>query len=205
MKATVTVERAMVVTVDGVNLGRFEVKSSWEGFHKLVNASGEVLVLTDSAKAGGFDSVFRSIFGSVGEDPDEYLVARASPSLIARMPKQASPTTPATAGEELSRAALDVLAERRRQIEVEGWTSEHDDEHSDGDIASAASAYALASADALIGLSQGDDGYKTTPPGMWPWIHQWWKPGTPRRMLVKAGALILAAIEREDRKEARHG
>ena len=29
-----------------------------------------------------------------------------------------------------SQAVLDVAAERRRQIEAEGWTPEHDDEHS---------------------------------------------------------------------------
>ncbi|STB47768.1 Uncharacterised protein [Citrobacter koseri] len=40
-------------------------------------------------------------------------------------------------------AILDVIAERQRQRSVEGWTSEHDDEHSDGEMALAASSYAL--------------------------------------------------------------
>lgn len=31
------------------------------------------------------------------------------------------------------------------------------------------------------------------------WDMQWWKPGSPRRNLVKSGALILAEIERIDR------
>nr|WP_297388199.1 hypothetical protein [uncultured Roseateles sp.] len=110
-----------------------------------------------------------------------------------------APAPAVEAQADMSSAARDVLAERSRQIEVEGWTPEHDDEHDDGNIASAASAYALAAADVLHPFSQGDGDYKTAPPGMWPWIHQWWKPGTPRRMLVKAGALILAEIERLDR------
>lgn len=32
-----------------------------------------------------------------------------------------------------------------------------------------------------------------------PWPDEWWKPAGPRRNLVKAGALILAEIERLDR------
>ena len=41
-----------------------------------------------------------------------------------------------------SQAVLDVAAERRRQIEAEGWTPEHDDEHSAGQLAGAAGCYA---------------------------------------------------------------
>lgn len=96
-------------------------------------------------------------------------------------------------------AARDVLAERRRQIEVEGWTPEHDDEHDAGELSSAASAYALAAADELHPLSQGDGDYRSRWPDMWPWGHETWKPSDPRRMLVKAGALIIAEIERMDR------
>lgn len=36
----------------------------------------------------------------------------------------------------------------------------------------------------------------------WPWSREWWKPKNPRRDLVKAGALIVAEIERLDRLEA---
>lgn len=99
----------------------------------------------------------------------------------------------------LTKAAQDVLAERQRQIEAEGWTTEHDDEHDCGEISAAASAYALAAADELHPESQGDANFANTPPPMWLWSERWWKPGDPRRMLVKAGALILAEIERLDR------
>lgn len=37
----------------------------------------------------------------------------------------------------MSKATDDVLAERRRQIEAEGWTDEHDDAHEVGELAAA--------------------------------------------------------------------
>ena len=37
----------------------------------------------------------------------------------------------------------------------------------------------------------------------WPWSLDWWKPKDPRRDLVRAGALIVAEIERLDRQPAR--
>lgn len=98
-------------------------------------------------------------------------------------------TQPAT-----SAAARDVLAERQRQISAEGWTPEHDDLYVDGEMAAAAACYTINAA----GWAQK----VLTPLSMlWPWAKSWWKPTTPRRDLVKAGALILAEIERLDRKE----
>jgi hypothetical protein len=104
-----------------------------------------------------------------------------------------------------TQAARDVLAERQRQISAEGWTPEHDDEHDSGELAAAASAYALAASDELHPASQGDGNFKEQPPPMWCWAAEWWKPTGVRRMLVKAGALILAEIERYDRAEAKAG
>ena len=103
-----------------------------------------------------------------------------------------------------SQAVLDVASERRRQIEEEGWTPDRDDEmHDDGEIASAAASYALAAADVMRPYPQGDGGFEFEPPSMWLWGNKDWKPGNdPRRMLIKAGALILAEIERIDRKNA---
>ncbi|AZO67644.1 hypothetical protein [Mesorhizobium sp. M6A.T.Cr.TU.016.01.1.1] len=98
-----------------------------------------------------------------------------------------------------SDAARDVIAERRRQIEVEGWTTEHDDKcHNDGDMADAGACYALA-AHVPSGLQTGSRLIQNH----WPWVFSWWKPGTPRRMLVKAAALIIAEIERLDRRDAK--
>lgn len=91
-----------------------------------------------------------------------------------------------------SRAAVDVLAERRRQVETEGWDAWHDDKYTKGELSDAAASYAL---NAGVGM-------RSLRPRFWPWSRDWWKPTTPRRDLVKAGALILAEIERLDRAEA---
>ncbi|MBX9874434.1 MAG: hypothetical protein K2X84_06220 [Beijerinckiaceae bacterium] len=93
----------------------------------------------------------------------------------------------------------DVVAERQRQVEAEGWAPEHDDEHGNGELAEAGACYAHI---ASYGDIAGHIGI--TPPHNWPFDEAWWKPGDdPRRMLVKAGALILAEIERIDRKNGR--
>lgn len=109
-----------------------------------------------------------------------------------------------------SPAVAAVLAERRRQVEVEGWTPEHDDEHVGGQLAMAAACYAAHSAvDECINCTDEDPGPALTMllaraqdfvAKCWPWSPRWWKPRDKRRNLVKAGALILAEIERYDRK-----
>lgn len=110
--------------------------------------------------------------------------------------------------------AADVLFERQRQTEQEGWTAAHDDEHDRMQLAAAAACY----------ISPGEldaDGV----PKDWPWREQvdvsggrgdcpvwawrpaWWKPGGKeladyRRRLVKGGALTIAEIDRVDRQIA---
>lgn len=85
--------------------------------------------------------------------------------------------------------AAAVAAERRRQIEVEGWTPEHDDQHRDGEMAAAAACY----------CQPRHPAHYQIPPAGWPWDRDWWKPKTARENLVRAGALIAAEIERLDR------
>jgi hypothetical protein len=118
--------------------------------------------------------------------------------------------TRASASPVQTAAARDVLAERERQKTVEGWTPEHDDEHDEGQLSMAACGYASRASDAAQDIRHGltggltyDDVYTGAPgPEFWP--HGWeFKAATPRRMLVKAGALILAEIERLDRDVAK--
>lgn len=109
-----------------------------------------------------------------------------------------------------SAAAADVLAERLRQVEAEGWTSEHDDAHSDRSMALAGACYAMfaaagdrarASTEMPAGLtvhSKRIEGWAAWLE-IWPWERSWWKPTDRRRDLVKAAALIIAEIERLDR------
>ncbi|MCZ9674061.1 hypothetical protein LSG40_22975 [Pseudomonas aeruginosa] len=105
-------------------------------------------------------------------------------------------------GKEVPQAWLDVQAERRRQVEVEGWTPEHDDAHSHGQMAQAAGCYALHAG----GIdTDWPGGIRNGSALFWPWDKDWWKPTTTRRDLVKACALGLAEIERLDRAAASQG
>lgn len=94
----------------------------------------------------------------------------------------------------LTAAARDVLAERRRQVDAEHRTLEEDDAMTSGQMATVAGYYALAS-----GHPHERDLGRGTVPSYWPWTAEWWKPRDRRRNLVRAGALILAEVERLDR------
>ncbi len=91
----------------------------------------------------------------------------------------------------ITKAASDVLAERRRQIEAEGWTPEHDDEHTQGELVQAAADLCVYGTDFRVVDYDGDSmvGWGLTE------AHR----DNRRRQLVIAGALILAEIERLDR------
>lgn len=104
----------------------------------------------------------------------------------------------------VSQAAQDVIAERRRQIEKEGWTPEHDDEHVDGEMAAAAACYAIMETKASMNDALDGEGRQRTR-FPWPWSWSWWKPRSHRENLVRAGGLILADIERLDRAAAKAG
>ncbi|MET4307918.1 hypothetical protein [Bradyrhizobium sp. RT4b] len=84
-----------------------------------------------------------------------------------------------------------VIAERFRQVEGEGWSTEHDDAHAPGELARAGGCYADRAG--LPGRSLSDI------PARWPWSRDWWKPAGFRRDLVRAGALIIAEGEKFDR------
>lgn len=89
-------------------------------------------------------------------------------------------------------AWVDVLAERHRQVQVEGFDADHDDAGDARGLALAATCYARAS-----------DRIREAPPALWPWDACWWKPRSLRENLVRAAALLLAAIEHIDRAAAR--
>lgn len=84
----------------------------------------------------------------------------------------------------------EIAAERKRQIEVEGWTLEHDDAHVADDLARAGICYAAP--DWLREFFAAND------INIWPWDDGWWKPKGRRRDLIRAAALIVAEIERLD-------
>lgn len=113
----------------------------------------------------------------------------------------------------LTQAACDVLAERERQVKVEGWTPEHDDQHDDGSMALAAACYTMFASVSDEARQATDLPSELTTTGhsihgwsawleIWPWARSWWKPKDRRSDLTRAGALILAEIERLDRAAA---
>lgn len=87
----------------------------------------------------------------------------------------------------MTRGAELIANERERQIDEEGYDSDHDRGHAD-ELAVAAATYALPEAKRPH-LYDGA-------PSMWPWDPMYWRPTPDRvRELTKAGALIAAAID----------
>lgn len=109
--------------------------------------------------------------------------------------QRTAPTQPVT--------ALDLIAaERRRQVVELGYGTQQDDEYSGGELSLAASAYAVAERMRFV------YGYKANQLStvcLWPWDLGSFKPATDNtpesriRELTKAGALIIAEIERLQR------
>jgi hypothetical protein len=91
-----------------------------------------------------------------------------------------------------------IAAERKRQIELKGWTAEHDDTHECNELIQAAVCYLHESSSYEIG---GD-------PPPWPWPRRF-ESGLGRsgyvRSLTKAGALIAAEIDRLQRGMRKSG
>lgn len=100
---------------------------------------------------------------------------------------------------DADRVLSDIATERRRQVVVEGWTPEHDDAHSKGELIRAARAYATSAASDTAQEVAKRLAVQGMAPVGWPWSPDWFKPKNPRRDLVRAAALIVAEIERIDR------
>ncbi len=75
-----------------------------------------------------------------------------------------------------------IAAERQRQMDKEGWTPEHDDQHRKSELLYAAEAYMFGDSD------------------NWPWDEESYKPKNTIDDLIRAGALIAAEIDRLQRK-----
>lgn len=104
--------------------------------------------------------------------------------------RRASPVVTTAAGDGCAR----IRAERARQVNVEGWTAEHDAQHSADELATAAAVYAAP------GFERSNrPRVRGKIMEFWPWHASWFKPCRDDRVreLVKAGALCAAAIDRE--------
>ncbi|TAM50181.1 MAG: hypothetical protein EPN57_20375 [Paraburkholderia sp.] len=138
------------------------------------------------------------VYEKVCNDGDEIIGWQPLPKWSDEAPARAALATAPT----MSEAVRDVLAERRRQVELEGFAPTRDDGYIDGQLAQAGAAYALAVADYTSRTINSGAAFYARSPDIWPWSEKWWKPTSPRRALIKAGALILAEIERIDRAAA---
>lgn len=92
-----------------------------------------------------------------------------------------------------------IAEERQRQIEIEGWTYEHDAEHKEGELANAACAYAMTNdMISFIDNEWGNDMFLHFWPFDLEWLKRDYTDNTNLRIrdLQKAGALIVAEIDR---------
>ena|SRR5690242_16082826 len=109
-----------------------------------------------------------------------------------------------------------IARERERQLAVEGWTSFHDDAHSNEEMAMAAACYATPvpiKAKLTLPVNCGcreagcshSHTTRTRWDDPWPWAAEWdkRKKHTRIRCLEIAGALIAAEIDRLERRAAR--
>ena len=87
-----------------------------------------------------------------------------------------------------ARGADLIREERRRQIEVEGYDTIHDCHHTPQVLCRAAVGYALHEDQSKL--------VSDAAANLWPWTRDFWKPKDQLRNLVRAGALIAAAIDR---------
>lgn len=89
---------------------------------------------------------------------------------------------------EYAKGADLIREERRRQQEVEGYDAMHDRHHTPQVLCRAAVGYALHEDPSMLVVEDAAN--------LWPWSKEFWKPKDQLRNLVRAGALIAAAIDR---------
>ncbi len=89
------------------------------------------------------------------------------------------------------------IHERVRQVTEEGFDAKHDDKYIGTDsLVRAAMAY-LGHNTSFSSVNYDENGT----PFIWPWAKEWWKPDTMEKNFAKAGALMLAHLQMERRKQ----
>ena len=79
-----------------------------------------------------------------------------------------------------------IAMERERQVTVEGYDAEHDQCHSPMTLARAAVSYILCNDENKRRVAKNT---------YWPWEDKYYKPRDMKRNLIRAGALVAAAID----------
>lgn len=132
--------------------------------------------------------------GPAPADPAANAEQSAAPAPAATTPPPAAPAESAkkeaakVKAPEMSQGVADVLAERARQLGEKGYSVERDGEYRDGELPMAAACYAVF----------GAGGHMARSVFSWPFKTEAFRPHDKRRAMVKAAALLLAAIEAGD-------
>lgn len=132
--------------------------------------------------------------GPAPADPAANAEQSAAPAPAATTPPPAAPAESAkkeaakVKAPEMSQGVADVLAERARQLGEKGYSVERDGEYRDGELPMAAACYAVFGAGGQMARSVFS----------WPFKTEAFRPHDKRRAMVKAAALLLAAIEAGD-------
>jgi len=97
-----------------------------------------------------------------------------------------------------------ITQERTRQVEKEGYDFEHDEQHREGVLINAATAYLMCPGNWIYRDPYEVKGFERINPSMmpnlfirsyWPWDIEDFKPKSRISNLVRAGALIAAEID----------
>lgn len=211
---------------DPAELLRSLQQQTWAGFSykrdswlavEAVNALPMLMALAEATLAqatapGDAGDVARALIAGLGASHDDEAAQATSArqGAASTLPTGSAVDAPAGQGadeEGESEGAQLIVAERRRQRCVEGWTAEHDDQHKDRSMAMVCALYAAPVP--LFELTGGRTSYSFVDP--WPdsWSGEWDKRrrdsrGRPKDKsldeqvsdLTKAGALAAAEIDR---------
>lgn len=145
--------------------------------------------ITDTAAAM---TTGRAHLARLVEHAARHSSVRANPEIEEDLQFVAAVLWAESAQEELLAGAALILRDRARQLSCEWLTAAHDDQLQDGSLLHAAIIYAAAALDPEEAQELG------TPTG-WPLHAIAWRPASGIRMLIKAGALLAAEIDRRQR------
>lgn len=100
-----------------------------------------------------------------------------------------------------SKALLDVIKERNRQVNVEEHTHANDDQYQSNELIRGSHSYVghVIARSWTYSESTPEKYQSEEPSEFWPWPDETWKPKSPREDLIRATALLLAELERMDR------
>lgn len=136
---------------------------------------------------GEYLSRIHDLEGRLASEHSKMVAYKTSYGLLCQGPKYLD-----VAGEGAAR----IIKERIRQKVSEGWTTEHDAQHLEGELSIAAACYAVWGVEldheaVRVALDESDV-------DAWPWDREWDKRGKHDRLrrLEIAGALIAAEIDR---------